>query len=526
VLCSPNAAKSRWVNKEIEDFRAMGQGERILALIIAGEPNSSNPELECFPPALRYPNDPIAGDLRPTGDGRSKGFLKILAGLAQLNFDMLFRRDRKRRRRQHILGALAAITSGAVLAVAGNYTLQAHARVSEASRKESEATRQTSEAAANAANQTELATAERAKAQQQKQERERQEAIAKSMTHEAERQQAMNQEQAIATRRDQARQILLLKARRAADEGQFPLNALYFGIAMGFRGFGYEELSAADKAKVDATYPPFFDPAKDPDLKTDFMRVIRNEKRTLLPVWSATHDAGVHCVSYSPDGRMVATGGHDHQVHLIDPASGKVLKVLEGHANDVICLAFSPDMKLLASGSWDATIRLWDLPSRTMKNTLSGHRRGVSGLAFSPDSLTLASVGRDSSLRLWGKGQRVIQSESQPNRTQSDMYGLALGPQGRFLATVSNQDPVCLWDWTSGRAKVLLTSANSSNATSYCVAFSPDGRQLASGGREGMAREGIIRSGMSRRQPPPGCSASIRASCAASHIAQMAPCSP
>ena len=105
VLCSPNSARSDWVNKEIEDFKAMKGSANILALILEGVPNAtSNPaladELECFPPALRYPEEPLAGDLRKEGDGKERGFLKILAGVAQLDFDRLYRRHERAQRRK------------------------------------------------------------------------------------------------------------------------------------------------------------------------------------------------------------------------------------------------------------------------------------------------------------------------------------------------------------------------------------------------------------------------------------------
>lgn len=122
VLCSKNAAKSRWVNKEIEDFQALGRGGLILALILDGEPNSTSKSNfddaeECFPPALRYPAEPLAGDLRPDGDGQERGLLKIVAGLTQLDFDKLYRRhERALRRRRLVLGGVAA---GLIAVLAG-----------------------------------------------------------------------------------------------------------------------------------------------------------------------------------------------------------------------------------------------------------------------------------------------------------------------------------------------------------------------------------------------------------------------
>lgn len=107
VLCSTNSAKSKWVNKEIEDFKKIGGERKILALILDGEPNSGG-DTECFPPALRYPAEPLAGDMRKEGDGKERGFLKVLSGIAQLDFDVLYRRhERAQRKKRLILGGIA-----------------------------------------------------------------------------------------------------------------------------------------------------------------------------------------------------------------------------------------------------------------------------------------------------------------------------------------------------------------------------------------------------------------------------------
>ena len=115
VLCSPNSAKSEWVNKEIEDFRDIHGDDKVLALILDGEPNAStnqglDNDLECFPPALRAPLEPLAGDLRPEADGKERGFLKIIAGIADIGFDDLYRRhERLQKKKRLLLASFASI---------------------------------------------------------------------------------------------------------------------------------------------------------------------------------------------------------------------------------------------------------------------------------------------------------------------------------------------------------------------------------------------------------------------------------
>ena len=74
-----------------------------------------------------------------------------------------------------------------------------------------------------------------------------------------------------------------------------------------------------------------------------------------------THFNGVDSVSFSPDGRLLATGGRDNTVKIWDSATGQALQSLEGHQKPVLTVAFSPDGRWLASGSGDNSVRLWGI---------------------------------------------------------------------------------------------------------------------------------------------------------------------
>lgn len=136
VICSPSAAQSRWVNEEILRFKQLGKGERIFAIIVAGEPNATaagHPELECFPPALRHrydalgnvtgPAEPIAADARKQGDGRRDALLKIVAALINVEFDDLKRRELVRRQRRFVLVTSASLAAAVVFALIAAYAL-------------------------------------------------------------------------------------------------------------------------------------------------------------------------------------------------------------------------------------------------------------------------------------------------------------------------------------------------------------------------------------------------------------------
>jgi hypothetical protein len=106
VLCSPNAKASPWVAREIELFRAIHPNRPVLAAVLDGGPE------DAFPEPLLQGGEPLAADLRKEGDGPRLGFLKIVAGIANVTLDALVQRDAQRRLRR-----VMAITAGALAAM-------------------------------------------------------------------------------------------------------------------------------------------------------------------------------------------------------------------------------------------------------------------------------------------------------------------------------------------------------------------------------------------------------------------------
>ena len=200
--------------------------------------------------------------------------------------------------------------------------------------------------------------------------------------------------------------------------------------------------------------------------------VVTGQSTSTLP----GHASAVHSVNFSPDGKTLASGSFDRTIRLWNVATGQTASTLSGHASAVHSVNFSPDGKTLASGSDDGTIWLWNVATGQTTSTLPGHASAVCSVSFSPDGKTLASGSDDKTIRLWdvATGQTIFTLLGHSWRVAS----VSFSPDGRTLASGSDDNTIRLWDVATGQAIATLTGHSRAVA---CVSFSPDGKTLASG---------------------------------------------
>jgi WD40 repeat protein/DNA-binding SARP family transcriptional activator len=188
-------------------------------------------------------------------------------------------------------------------------------------------------------------------------------------------------------------------------------------------------------------------------------------------------------LTLSGDSKLLALGRQDGSIVLADAGTGRRNKVLSGHSAAITGLAFSPAGGSLASVSGDRTAILWDVATGTAREILRGHAGAVTGLAFSPDATTLYTSSLDDSVIAWDL-TRTRGLARQLTRAASPVVGVAFSPRDPNLLALAQRDgPVTLWN-VAKRVRVgktLAVTGGSANA----VAFSPDGSLLAAAHADG-----------------------------------------
>ncbi len=199
-----------------------------------------------------------------------------------------------------------------------------------------------------------------------------------------------------------------------------------------------------------------------------------------------------HCVAFSPDGRYLAAGtgiwnklDMASENRLFDVATGQELAKFQVAGGMTYRVSFSPDGKILATSSHDKKIRLWEVPSGKLVGTLTGHERPARGLAFLPDG-TLVTAGLDRTIRFW---DTAAGKERKAWQTGLALNSVAVSPDGTLLAAAEgaweSKGPARLQVWEIANGKVKLALAGHDTRI-IGLAFTPDGRGLvAAGGKPG-----------------------------------------
>ena len=426
VICSPRSAQSRWVGEEIKTFKKLGREDRILALIVDGEPNASEGkpgftvEEECFHEAMRYRIrdgeisdirlEPIAADAREGRDGKIAAKLKLIAGLLGIDYDDLRQREQERRLkrgRNVILSALLLVALFAALSIA--FLI-----------KEREATK----ARAEEAKQRNLAEV---------QSNQRQQLLVES------------------ARSD------LLNAREKLQRGEAPIAFAYLA-----RSLVYDSSNPAIAGEAIAALNEWMYPA---------------------PIELFEHRDQVNTVQFSPNGKWIVTSSNDKTAGVWDIESGRAIAILRGHEKAILDAEWSPDGERVATGSDDNTARVWDAKTGALLLTLTGHSGSVQWVRFSPDGGRIATKSNDKTVRIWDArdGASIASLSFQSHGIHAAQWS----PDGQRIVTACDDRTAQVWNARDG--KLIVTLLGHGGAV-LGAQFSPDGQRVVTASWDKTAR--------------------------------------
>jgi WD40 repeat protein len=203
------------------------------------------------------------------------------------------------------------------------------------------------------------------------------------------------------------------------------------------------------------------------------------------------HTEQIRTVAFSPDSLTLVSSGHDSEMKIWDVRNRKLIKSIPTQKG-ITSIAFSNYEKVFASASDDKTIKVWDSNNFHLLYTLKGHKGQILSVTFSPDDQFLVSGSgedafdqtvQENSVNIWNlktkKIQRILTGHD------GWVWSVSISGDSKYIASASYDGTIRLWDFHSGK---LMGVGDEHTKEVYSVKFSVDNKMLVSGGDDGKLR--------------------------------------
>lgn len=542
VVCSPQAAVSHWVNKEVETFISLGRTDRIFPFIVEG-----NSPKEFFPPsllALPENEERLGGDA--SKHGRDIAFVKVVAGILGLGFDSLWNRYEKEKAEEE------------------------RRQREEKEKLQKTQSRFIAEKVVNLVNEGNLPLAKLLALEVLPKD-----LVSPNRPYVAEAEMAMryalkNRKAVIQAHKSSicsaffiyngtcivtasydnsirfwdVRTHLPIKHAIEGDTQEKDING-FVSVTPGQDGALLVTTSLSDAIQIwDVDTGSCLWKVKN---KSIFYRyavlspsgdeIAATSLNSIVEIWSVKkrkcmlkmegHTDKVFYIAYNLDGSKIVSASWDTTIRIWDVKTGACDKILIGHKGKVNMAIFSPNEKIIVSASDDKTIRIWDSCSGKCENILEGHANSVKTIAFNSDGTKVISTSLDGTVRIWDlqnngicvdyimpikgnysttaasfgpndrhilvsydNGMLVIMAKNDDsivtlNGHSKEVVSALYSNDGRYIVSASWDKTVGIWDGHNG--KLLHKLIGHSGDILFAV-FSPNGKQVASASRDRTVR--------------------------------------
>ena len=213
------------------------------------------------------------------------------------------------------------------------------------------------------------------------------------------------------------------------------------------------------------------------------VELIHPAQGTTIKALSGIHTDDILAVAFSPDDRLIATGGADQRVVIWDVASSRPLRVMDTHDEYISSLDWSPDGEILASSSWDGRVIFWEPGTGKLLRSTDAANGAVNGVAFDPQGRHFATAGADGIVRVYNMDNMSVITLLRGHK--DDITALRWSNRSSLLATGSWDNTAQVWNPRNG-SRVARLDGHTTDVN--CLSFSPDGTILATSGGDRMLK--------------------------------------